>query len=63
MKISIKDVVTIRGAEQNCEKWKIGIIENIYIGKNNIIRSIRTCNGKSIIGRSFQLLCLLDYYY
>ena len=33
-------------------KWKIGVIENIFMGKDNIIRSIRTCTGKSIIESS-----------
>ena len=43
-------------------KWKIGVIENIFMGKDNIIRSIRTCTGKNIIERPVQLLDLMELY-
>ena len=56
MKININDVVMIKGDEKNRGKWKIGIIENIFMGKDNIIRSVRIRTGKSIIERPIQLL-------
>ena len=54
MKININDVVMIKGDEKNRGKWKIGIIENIFMGKDNIIRSVRIRSGKSIIERPIQ---------
>ena len=37
-------------------KWKIGFIENISMGKDNTIRSIRIPTEKNIIERTIQLL-------
>ena len=55
MKININNVVMIKGDEKNSEKWKIGIIENIFIGKDNTIRLIRIRTGNSFIERKIQL--------
>ena len=38
MKIDVNDVVLIKGDEKNQGKWKIGIIENIFVGKDDAIR-------------------------
>ena len=35
MKINIDDVVMIKRNGKNRGKWKIGIIENIFMGKDN----------------------------
>ena len=56
VKININNVVIIKGDEKNRGKWKIGIIENIFMGKHNTIRSIRIRSGKNIIERPIQLL-------
>ena len=37
-------------------EWKIGFIENISMGKDNTIRSIRIPTEKNIIERTIQLL-------
>ena len=62
MKININDVVMINGDERNRGKWKIGIIENIFMGKDNIIRSIRIRTGKNIIERPTQLLYPMELH-
>ena len=62
MKINISDAVMIKGDEKNCGKWKIGIIENIFMGKDNIIRSVRIRTGKSIIERPIQLLYPMELH-
>ena len=46
----------IKVDEKNCGKWKIGITDNIFMGKDETIRSIRICTGKSITERLIQLL-------
>ena len=62
VKININNVVMIKGDEKNREKWKIGIIENIFVAKDNTIRSIRICTGKNIIERPIQLLYPMDLH-
>ena len=56
VKININDVVMIKGGKKNRGKWKIGIIENIFVVKDNTIRSIRIHTGKNVIERPVQLL-------
>ena len=62
MKININDVVMIKGDKKNCGKWKIGIIKNIFMGKDNIIRTIRVRTEKSIIERLIQLLYPMELH-
>ena len=59
VKININDVVMIKGDEKNRGKWKIGIIENVFMVKDNTIRLIRIFTGKSVIDRPIQLLYLI----
>ena len=37
-RINVDDVVMIKGEEKNREHWKIGIVNHLYIGKDDIIR-------------------------
>ena len=52
----------IKRDEKNRVKWKIGIIENIFMGKNNTIRSVRIRTGKSCIERAIQQLHLMELH-
>ena len=56
VKINITNVVTIKGDEKNRGEWKIKMIENVFIGKDNTIRSIGIRTGKSVIEKLTQLL-------
>ena len=60
MKSNINSVVMIKGDEKNREKRKIGIIKNIFMGKDNTIQSIRT--RKIIIERQIQLLYPMELH-
>lgn len=62
MKINIKHVVMIKGDEKNHGKWKNQIIDNISMGKDKTIRSIRIHAGKNIIERPIQLLCTIELH-
>ena len=62
VKININNVIMIRGDEKNQGKWKIGIIENIFMGKDNTIRSIRVRCGKNVIERPIQLLYPIELH-
>ena len=63
VKININDVVMIKGDEKNWGKWKIGIIENIFMGKDNTIRSIRIRTEKNVIERPIHLLYPMELHY
>ena len=50
----------IKGDEKNRTKWKIGIIENIFVGKDDTIISVRMPTEKSVTERPIQLLCSME---
>ena len=52
----------IKGDEDSRGKSKIGIIENIFVGKDNTIRSIRIRTGQNIIERPIQLLYPMELH-
>ena len=58
LKINVGDVVMIKGEEKNRGHWKIGIVNHLYIGKDNIIRVAQLCIGK----KSIQLLFPLELH-
>ena len=62
LKININNVVKLKGDEKNGGKCKTGIIENIFMGKDNTIRSIRVHTGKCVIERPIQLLYTMELH-
>ena len=52
MKISIGDVVLIKNEDRNRRKWKIGIVDKLYYGKDNVNRAVQLRSGKSFINQS-----------
>ena len=52
----------IKGDEKNRGKWKIRIIENIFVGKDNTIRSMIIRTGKNVIERPVQLLYPMELH-
>ena len=57
VKTNINDVVMINGDEKNWGKWKIGIIENIFMSQDNTIRSIRISTGRNQLLYPMELHC------
>ena len=49
MKIEVGDVVLIKGEEKNKGKWIIGIVEELYKGKDNVISGVKLQTPKSHI--------------
>ena len=41
MKIEVGDVVLIKGEGKNKRKWSIGIVEELYKGKADVIRGVK----------------------
>ena len=60
MKISIGDVVLIKNEDRNRRKWKIGIIDKLYYGRDDVIRAVQLRSGKSFIQRPIQHLYPLE---
>ena len=62
LKINVGDVVMIKGEEKNRGHPKIGIVNHLYIGKNNIIQVAQLRIGKKLIDRPIQLLYPLELH-
>ena len=52
----------IKGEEKNRGHWKIGIVNHLYSGKDNIIRVVQLRIRKKLIDRPIQLLYPLELY-
>ena len=52
MKIPIVDVISIKNEDRNLRKWKIGIVDKLYYGKDNVNRAVQLRSGKSFINQS-----------
>ena len=52
----------IKGEEKNRGHWKIGIVNHLYIGKDNIIWVAQLGIGKKLIDRPIQLLYPLELH-
>ena len=61
-KINLDDEVMIKGEEKNCQPWKIGILNHLYIGKDNSIRVAQLDIRQKLIDRPIQLLYLLKLH-
>ena len=61
-KINVDDAVMIKGEEKNREYWKRGIVNQLHIGKGNIIWVAQLRIGKKLIDRPIQLLYPLELY-
>ena len=60
MKISIGDVVLIKNEDRNRRKWKIGIVDKLYYGRDDVIHVVQLKSGKSFIQRPIQDLYPLE---
>ena len=62
MKIAVGDVVLIKGDEKHRGKWNIGIVEELYEGKDKVIRAVRLRSRKTAIERPIQHLYPLELH-
>ena len=46
----------IKGEEKNRRHWKIGIVNDLYLGKDSIIQVVQLHIGKKLTDRPIQLL-------
>ena len=59
-KLSVGDVVLIKGDERNRAKWKIGIVEKKIIGKDGVLRGAILRAGRDKLERAIQHLYPLE---
>ena len=60
MEIAIGDVVLIKGDDKNRGKWNIGIVEELYEGKDNVIRAVKLRSRKTHIEQPIQFFYPLE---
>ena len=60
MEIVIGDVVLIKGDDKHRGKWNIGIVEELYKGKDSVIRAVKLRSRKTYIERPIQFLYPLE---
>ena len=60
MKIPIGDVVSIKNEDRHRRKWKIGIVDKLYYGKDNVICALQLRSGKSFMQPPIQHLSPLE---
>ena len=56
LSLQVEDEVIIKSDERNCNKWKLGIVEELIAGRNGIIRVVKLHDGKSHIKQVVQHL-------
>ena len=60
MKISIGDVVLIKIEDRNRRKWKIGLVDKLYYGRDDVIRAVQVRLEKSSMQKPIQHLFPLE---
>ena len=60
MEIATGDVVLIKGDDKHRSKRNIGIVEELYKGKDNVIRAVKLRSRKTYIERPIQFLYPLE---
>ena len=64
---AIGDVVIIKGEEQNRNLWRLGLVTELFKGKDRILRAAKIRYGKSELERAvqhlYQMELLCDWKY
>lgn len=58
--LKVGDVVIIRSEDKNRGKWPLGIVEQLYEGKDNVVRAVKLRAGKTHLERPIQYLYPLE---
>ena len=58
--IKVGDVVIIKSDQRNRNKWKLGIIDELFVGRDGVVRVARIRAGKSYLERPIQHLYSLE---
>ena len=58
--LSVGDIVIIKSEDKNRGKWPLGIIQELYPGRDGVVRAARLRSGKSFLERPLQHLYPLE---
>ena len=58
--ITVGDVVLIKSAERNRNKWPLGIVEDLIVGRDGVVRAVRLRSGRDRLERAVQQLYPLE---
>ena len=59
--LEIGDVVIIRSEEKNRGKWPLGIVEELFKGRDGVVRAVKLRAGKTFLERAIQHLYPLEF--
>ena len=62
MNIAVGDVVLIKGEDRRRHKWKLGIVSELYPGRDGVIRAVKLRAGRTYIERPIQHLYPLEIH-
>lgn len=62
MSLTSGDVVIIKGDEKNRGQWRLGIVDELFPGRDGVIRAVKLRAGKSYLERPLQHLYPLELY-
>ena len=54
------DVVIIQSDERNRWKWPVGVVEELYKGRDGVVRAVKLCAGKTFLERAVNQLYPLE---
>ena len=57
------DVVIIKGEERNKNLWRLGIVTELFKGKDRIFHAAKIRCGKSELERAAHYLCSMELHY
>jgi hypothetical protein len=58
--VAAGDVVLVKSTEQNRNKWPLGIVETLIVGKDGAVRAARLRSGRDRLERAVQYLYPLE---
>ena len=61
LRLVVGDVVLIKSDERNIGDWPLGIVEQLYEGKDGVVRAVKLRAGKSYMKRPVQHLYPLEF--
>ena len=54
------DVMMLKGEHRNRGSWKVGVVEDLITGKDNVVRGVKLRVGKTVLERAIQHLYPLE---
>lgn len=58
--LSVGDVVIIKSQERNRNQWPMGVVEELFSGRNGVVRAVKLRAGRGFMERPIQHLYPLE---